>query len=198
MSRQDDFQNTQKNVIDPMTRMYHPPAHLRSDPEAFEEVIREYHRALAGLPAIALEKGWAEVKAEHKTWNWPHFQTIRDACEKYKPLKRDTAVTDRKKDHSHCVGHAEISHPQKAREILMTSMGQLALSLGVGRDLLTEYEVSGRTEFDEQFVRKMSNAHKRNCESVAAMKSDDALSAMYESMMDRERRLFAVFYKKAA
>lgn len=82
---QHDFQKVQRHIIEPMTRIYNPPAHLRDDPKAFADALEEYGRVLSGYSADTLQKGWNEVKDGHKTWIWPHFQAIRDACERLKP-----------------------------------------------------------------------------------------------------------------
>jgi hypothetical protein len=46
-------------------------------------VLKEYSRALAGFSEKTLAKGWDLAKSEHKTWVWPHFSVIREACRKY-------------------------------------------------------------------------------------------------------------------
>lgn len=73
----DDF------IIGPMTTIYQPPFHLREDAEAFKRMLDEYRKALGGFGRRALERGWRDVKESHSTWNWPHFQVIRDACMKH-------------------------------------------------------------------------------------------------------------------
>jgi hypothetical protein len=75
-------------IIEPMTRLYQPPVHLRTDKDAFNAVLEEYQAKLCGFHRATLEKAWAAVKEEHETWIWPHLKVIRDACIRFAPADR--------------------------------------------------------------------------------------------------------------
>lgn len=69
--------------MEPMMRIYQAPSHVRTDTEAYKALVAEYEQSLSGFDKQTLQKAWAEVKDEHKTWIWPHPQVLRDACKKH-------------------------------------------------------------------------------------------------------------------
>lgn len=87
MENQTEFmrkQTVNQVIIDPMTRLYQPPAHLRGreNEAGLRDTVAEYQAGLSRYSRHVLEAAWAEVKAEHEAWIWPHLKTIKAACEK--------------------------------------------------------------------------------------------------------------------
>lgn len=127
--------------------------------------------------------------------SFPKIAHLIEYCERNKPIKPAQFAQYQDTESFHCRGAAEYTHPIQAREILSTQTGQLALSLGVGRDLLTEYECTGKKDFDEAYVRKCRRGLDDAVlvlEEARKAKNPElpAYEGLFNAMQDREKRLY--------
>lgn len=192
MPTQADFQRITENVIKPIERHF--------GYQFDSETISDYVDDLSRYSDDTIKSSMLEVRRENK--RRPTLAVIVEACRKYTPHHQ---VPEHKipKTGFHCVGHAEKMHPQSAREILSSYAGQMALEIGVARDLLNEYECTGRKNFDEEFVLKCKEGGRKAADAMInahRVKNPDAQTwqNIYDAMIEREKGLYAKFYRVAA
>lgn len=186
MPTQAEFDRVNKHIIDPIKR------HWAADFDA--QTVDDFIADLAEFTESDLQSAMRKVKREQK--RRPSLAHVYEACREYSPAKASTQQREYKG--FHCQGHAEVQHSITAKQILSSPAGQLALSLGVARDLMVEYEVSGRTEFDEGFVKKSHRALQdstialRECQE-AQNQSFSHFSGMFDEAQAREKRLYKTY-----
>lgn len=191
MPTQAEFDRVNKHIIDPIKR------HWAADFDA--QTIDDFIADLAEFTESDLQSAMRKVKREQK--RRPSLAHVYEACRGYSPAK----TSNRQIEHKgfHCQGHAETQHSISAREILESPTGQQALRIGVGRELMVEYEISGRKEFDEAFVTKAKTSLDnsilalRECEAMGN-KDYPVFMSMFEESQNREKRLYAKFCRQAA
>lgn len=178
-----------KHIITPIEALFG-----EFKPEARKIIIE----SLVRFDDKALEQGGKKVCREVKSF--PKLAHIMEACEHFTPSAEQKIRTEKKAERYHCRGNAEDFHKQETQEILGSSIGQRALELGVGRELLLEYEKTGRKDFDLAFVMKAKEFLDVAAQEVVKMteKNPDraALESFFDSMLDREKKLYAKFYKQ--
>lgn len=145
----------------------------------------------------------AARKAMRENKFQPKIAHMIEACKSILPPRESGKEAKDQGLRVHCRYHAEKMHPFQVKQVLESYEGQEALRLGCGAELLTEYEKTGRMQFDMDFVNKVHGAVKKAAEAVTeAIKVENPaaneFSRWFQAMMDREKRLYARFYKAAA
>lgn len=187
MPSQTEIQRVVKHIIDPMKRYWAV--------EFEAETINDFVDDLARFSESVMENAMTDLRREHK--RRPSLAHIFEACRRYAP-KSIPPEHRESKESFHCVGHAETKHPIQAQQIMQSPAGKLALNIGVARDLLNEYEVTGRLEFDEDFVHKckkgVDNAMQALMEALEIENPDyAAYESFFNTMLNRERELYAKY-----
>lgn len=132
----------------------------------------------------------------------PPIAKAIEACEEVKSKMPSASPASSKPsdDRFHCQGHAEQFHRSSATEILSSPAGRLALEMGVARDLMVEYEKTGRRDFDEAFVKRCKRGLEKATTELVNLPIDSqlgkSLHALFASMQEREKRLFMQFSTK--
>lgn len=184
---QNDLRRVKEFVVDPLEAIYGPYT---------DGMIRVMVEDLAHYADSVLREGVKKVRQSCKAQ--PRLAHIIEACNEVLPPSQQGRES---KDESfHCRGQCEKERPHIAKEILSSPAGQLALELGVAHDLLTDYEKTGRKQFDERYVRKCHEAWKQASSDIARANREthaayDRLKGLYDGMCDRERALYANYYK---
>lgn len=192
MSNQDDFQRITSLVIKPIER------HFNCQFDA--ETIGDYIDDLSRFSTETLQESMFDIRREQK--RRPSLAVVFEACRKNAPKTKDS-IHDEVKNKFHCAGHAEIFHSRVAEEILSTPAGQMALEIGVGIDLLNEYECTGRKEFDNGFVMKCKKGMEDaalvliECKNITE-KEIIKFKDFYHCMRERESRIYAKYYVQKA
>ena len=186
MQNQNDYDRINKYMIAPLCQLF-------KFAKIEDEFVAGFVEELSEFSDETLKKAFKQLRRERKSM--PSIAHAYEACKDQVTFKETGQITQH--NTFHCVKMAEVFHPQKAKEILSSRAGQLALSLGVAHDLLSEYECTGRMDFDESFVRRMAKSHQSNCQALVKMPLDNPFSqcvnSLYEAVMERERRLFTEF-----
>lgn len=190
MPSQTEIQKVVKNVIDPLKR------HWAIDFDT--ETINDFVDDLKGFSESDLQNSVKQLRRESK--RKPTLAQIYGLCREYSPLAKKSFDSKRV---FHCSGHAEIHHPAIAMQILSSSIGQKSLQAGVARELMVEYEISGRTEFDDRFIENSQRALRDSTlalsECLSAKNPEyPSFLAMFEESQAREKRLYAKYFRVAA
>lgn len=193
MLNQNDYDRVNKCMIAPLSVLFNKKLSDR------DELVEGFVEELARFSDDVLRKAFKSLRRTEK--NFPSIAKAIEVCHAERPPSTQSAApTTSSKETIHCRGHAERMHPNTARDILASPAGVLALDLGVARDLLNEYECTGRKEFDEDFVRQCKLGVERATEQLAALPRNTdigkAMHALFEAMMAREKTLFSRFSSK--
>lgn len=188
MPTQADFQRVTECIINPIKR------HWNGEFEA--DTIDDFVSDLYKFSEHTLSDAMHELRRDSK--QRPRLAHVIEVCRKHIP--KTAYVPKEGKATFHCLGHAEIAHPIQARQIMESPSGQKALELGIARDLLNEYEVNGRMDFDMNFVDKCRHGLTNAIEALGECREKDiknytAYLEIFNAMQEREKRLYAKYYK---
>lgn len=193
--QQNEFIKVTKHFIEPLAKVFNKTPN--------DEQLEAFAEDLGGYAPDVLQE--AAKIARRKNKYFPSIYQAMQACDEAQVKVNKCAPPPEQKSHRlfHCSGHAERDHPREAREILSTPVGQLALKMGVGRELLVEYEANGRKDFDEQFVRKCKEGIGNAAASLAEARqrnnpSFERFTSMFNQMVLREKELFEKYYNQAS
>lgn len=186
---QHDTSRIHQNVIKPLEAMYG-----KFNDEAAKMIIED----LAVFSDDVLRMAAKKVRQNCKSF--PKIAHIIEACNEIMP--RTTRAEYKQAETHHCMGKAEIDHPNIAAQILSTPAGRLAIELGVASDLMTEYERTGKRGFDESYVKKCRNFLNEAAEELAKAQSLQgphaaAFTSLFNVMREREKKIYEKF-KQAA
>lgn len=189
MPNQSDFLRVNTHMITPLCLLYGYKMH--------DSVVEDFVSDICEFDEETLKAAYAKLRREENTM--PRIAKVLKACEACKPPAKVSHTPKRPEGSFTCQVHVEISNPGIARQILHSPVGQLALSLGVARDLLITYECTGRRDFDEIFVRKCKRGLDDAVNSLRETNSTTSIGtvvhAFFETMTERERRLYEKYYQ---
>jgi hypothetical protein len=186
-----DTERVTRIVLKPLEALYG-----KYNDEAAKLIIED----LSPYDNATLSEAVRDVRRSVKSF--PKIAHLVEYCEKNKPKKEPKVADYQDTEKFHCRGAAEHTHPIQAKEILLTPVGQKALEIGVGRDLLVEYECSGKKDFDDAYVAEC----KRGLENAVTALEDArkaknpqlaAYEGLFNAMINREKSLYEKYYKSA-
>lgn len=189
MPNQYDFQRIKEHIIEPIQR------HWSGEFDA--QMIADYVDDLCGFSTEVMKKSMLALRRDQK--RRPNLATIYSTCRSqvvsHEPPKQ------KKSERAHCT-HAELDHPQVVLEIMESESGRLALELGCSRDLIMDYERTGKRDFTIEEVREKNSFVKKAAEALSeALRTKNicapALLSLYDAIQHREKCLYEKYYRKA-
>lgn len=200
MANQSEFlkyKDVMEVIIEPMITIYQTPHHLRDNQEAYKAALGEYKNMLCRYSRNGLSKGWALVKADHKTWTWPHYHSIAEQCSKFDSVlivEQQEAKQKSSKDN-----HFNFT---LAEAVMRSPIGQKALSMGVGQSLWMKTWRDGKSDFTEAEVQKIKSEWEDGLRQLMNIGESDFMYPRLKSFADeiiaKEQEFYRKYYRVAA